>query len=88
MSVDGYLFLIIVYWLLISILSLEPECSTQLIFIVNYFQSEYFQDDIFPDTRVLWEPCLTSAEWFSGLDTQPKLVSLRPDDMKPRKPLR
>jgi len=27
---------------------------------------EYFQDDIFPDTKVTWEPALSAADWFSG----------------------
>jgi len=29
-------------------------------------QVEYFQDDIFPDTKVTWEPALSADSWFSG----------------------
>ena len=29
---------------------------------------EYFQDDLFPDTRVSWEPSLDSSEWFAGIN--------------------
>jgi len=27
---------------------------------------EFFQDDVFPDTKVTWEPALTATDWFSG----------------------
>jgi len=27
---------------------------------------EYFQDDVFPDTKVTWEPALSASSWFSG----------------------
>ncbi len=42
---------------------------------------EFFQDDLFPDTKVTWEPALTSSEWFSGIDKAPKKMSLKPSDM-------
>jgi len=29
-------------------------------------QVEFFQDDVFPDTKVTWEPALTATDWFSG----------------------
>jgi len=40
-------------------------------------KSEIFQDDLYPDTASN-EPVLTSAEWFSGKNGKPKLVSLAP----------
>ena len=46
------------------------------------FQAEYFQDDLFPDTKVTWKAIMTSSEWFSGLNRLSKQVSLRPADMK------
>lgn len=46
---------------------------------------EYFQDDLFPDTRVWWEPALTSDQWFTGKNGAQKRLSLRPADMKPCK---
>ena len=48
-------------------------------------QMEYFQDDLFPDTRVWWEPALTSDQWFTGKNGAQKRLSLRPADMKPCK---
>jgi len=29
-------------------------------------QVEFFQDDVFPDTKVTWEPALSATDWFSG----------------------
>ena len=46
---------------------------------------EYFQDDLFPDTRVSWEPSLDSSEWFAGINKEQKTMSLKPPDMKPCK---
>ena len=54
-------------------------------FPVYFLQTEYFQDDIFKDTRLLWEPTMTSAEWLSGVNRIPATVSLRPNNMKLRK---
>jgi len=49
-------------------------------------QTEYFQDDIFTDTRVWWEPALTSDQWFAGENGTQKTMSLRPDGMTPCMP--
>jgi len=43
---------------------------------------DYFQDDIFPETRVKWEPAVTAEEWFSGKDGVQSLISLQPEGMK------
>ena len=46
-------------------------------------QTEYFQDDVYPETRVTWEAALTSQEWLSGEDGVQSSLSLRPHDMEP-----
>ena len=43
---------------------------------------EYFQDDVYPETRVTWEEALTSQEWLAGEDGLQPSISLRPHDMK------
>ena len=48
------------------------------------WQMEYFQDDLFPDTLVTWEPTLSADEWLSGRDAQQQRVSLKPDGMTSR----
>ena len=45
-------------------------------------QMEYFQDDIYPETRVWWESALTCQEWLAGQDKMQPSLSLRPPDMK------
>lgn len=57
--------------------------------ILKYFerlphtQSELFQDDLFPLTRVTWSPTMTSDEWCSGAkDKKVKKISLQPDGME------
>lgn len=46
-------------------------------------QKEFFQDDLYPDTAVCWEPALTASAWLSGSDGQHKKMSLKPKDMTP-----
>lgn len=48
-----------------------------------YVQKEFFQDDLFTDTAVCWEPALTSSAWLSGSNGQHKKISLKPKDMTP-----
>ena len=45
---------------------------------------EYFQDDIFPETRVTWEAVLTAEEWLAGRDGAQPTLSLKPVDMESR----
>ncbi|XP_022327050.2 coronin-7-like [Crassostrea virginica] len=52
-------------------------------FTVPRVRLEYFQDDLFPDTRVTWKPTMTSKEWLAGTNKQPPTQSLRPKDMSP-----
>lgn len=46
------------------------------------FQSEYFQDDIFPRTRVTWKPTSSSEEWFKGCSKVPETFDLKPSEME------
>ena len=50
---------------------------------VHLFQMEYFQDDIYPDTRVTWQAALSAQEWLDGGDELQSSISLIPADMKP-----
>lgn len=46
-------------------------------------QKEFFQDDVFPDTAVSWEPVLSAKAWLGGANGQPRLLSLQPPGMTP-----
>ncbi|XP_053657843.1 coronin-7 [Anopheles marshallii] len=52
-----------------------------LSFKVPRIKSELFQDDLFPPTKVLWQPTLSGDEWFAGRDVTPTRISLKPDGM-------
>ncbi|XP_049299985.1 coronin-7 isoform X2 [Anopheles funestus] len=52
-----------------------------LSFKVPRIKSELFQDDLFPPTKVLWQPTLSGEEWFAGRDVTPTRISLKPDGM-------
>ncbi|CAI8046126.1 Coronin-7 [Geodia barretti] len=54
-----------------------------IFFKVPRTRTEYFQDDVYPETRVTWEAALTSQEWLSGEDGVQSSLSLRPHDMEP-----
>eukprot|EP00111_Clytia_hemisphaerica_P015915 TCONS_00047027-protein len=43
---------------------------------------EFFQDDLFPDAQVTWEPAMTGEQWLDGNTTQPTKISLQPKGMK------
>jgi len=45
-------------------------------------KSDIFQDDIYPDTNSP-EPALTSAQWVSGKNAEPKKISLAPGFVAP-----
>jgi hypothetical protein len=57
------------YWLEYSTLS----CITQ---------SDLFQDDLFPPTKVTWKPTMTSSQWFQGMDKLPPRLNLKPHGME------
>ncbi|KAJ7413178.1 coronin-7-like protein [Willisornis vidua] len=46
-------------------------------------RKEYFQDDLFPPTRIWWEPALGASAWLAGQDGQQRRASLCPPDMVP-----
>ncbi|XP_072171377.1 coronin-7-like [Diadema setosum] len=51
-------------------------------FTLPRVKKEYFQDDVFPDTTVTWEPLLSASDWFSGKDAEPRKICLCPEGMK------
>lgn len=46
-------------------------------------QKEFFQDDVYPDTAVWWEPALTASAWLAGMNSKHRKISLKPKDMTP-----
>ncbi|KAF4015547.1 hypothetical protein G4228_007150 [Cervus hanglu yarkandensis] len=58
--------------------SLEPVA-----FRLPRVRKEFFQDDVFPDTAVSWEPALSAEAWLGGANGQPRLLSLQPPGMTP-----
>nr|KAF6354610.1 coronin 7 [Myotis myotis] len=58
--------------------SLEPVA-----FRLPRVRKEFFQDDVFPDTAMSWEPVLSAKDWLGGANGQPQLLSLQPPDMTP-----
>uniref|UniRef100_A0AAX7T3U8 Coronin n=1 Tax=Astatotilapia calliptera TaxID=8154 RepID=A0AAX7T3U8_ASTCA len=52
-------------------------------FKVPRVKKEFFQDDVYSDTAVWWEPALTGSAWLSGSNDQHKKISLKPKDMTP-----
>lgn len=56
--------------------SIEP-----LSFTVPRIKLDLFQDDLFPATKVTWEPSVSANEWFSGAQRPVKRISLRPPGM-------
>ncbi|XP_064448540.1 coronin-7 isoform X3 [Mirounga angustirostris] len=58
--------------------SLEPVA-----FRLPRVRKEFFQDDVFPDTALSWEPVLSASAWLGGANGQPRLISLQPAGMTP-----
>ncbi|XP_070088420.1 coronin-7 isoform X2 [Equus caballus] len=58
--------------------SLEPVA-----FRLPRVRKEFFQDDVFPDTAITWEPVLSAKAWLEGANGQPRLLSLQPPGMTP-----
>ncbi|XP_037544478.1 coronin-7 [Nematolebias whitei] len=52
-------------------------------FRVPRVKKEFFQDDVYVDTAVWWEPALTASAWLSGSNGQHRKISLKPKDMTP-----
>ncbi|CAB4065105.1 CORO7 [Lepeophtheirus salmonis] len=51
-------------------------------FSVPRVKTAYFQDDLFPPTRILWEHTMSADEWLRGVKKDTPRISLKPDDMK------
>lgn len=56
--------------------SIEP-----LSFTVPRIKLDLFQDDLFPPTKVTWDPVMSGNEWFSGVQQPPKRINLCPPGM-------
>jgi coronin-7 len=61
-------------------LGLLVSVSEQLLL---HLQKEFFQDDVFPNTAMSWEPVLSAKAWLAGANGQPRLLSLQPPGMTP-----
>ncbi|XP_014681758.1 PREDICTED: coronin-7-like [Priapulus caudatus] len=58
--------------------SIEP-----MLFTVPRTQMQYFQDDLFPETRVWWEPLQTAEEWLGRGKQKPhRKINLQPPGSK------
>lgn len=49
--------------------------------MVSPFQTDFFQDDLFPPTRVTWSETISQTEWFANKDKRPLRISLQPEGM-------
>ncbi|MBN3287075.1 CORO7 protein, partial [Polyodon spathula] len=58
--------------------SIEP-----VVFRAPRVRKEYFQDDLFPETAVWWEPALSASAWLSRSNGQHRKISLQPKGMTP-----
>ncbi|KAM7371987.1 hypothetical protein PAMP_009187 [Pampus punctatissimus] len=64
-------------------LMLTKTAIEPVAFKVPRVKKEFFQDDLYPDTAVCWEPALTASAWLSGSNSQHRKISLKPNDMTP-----
>ncbi|XP_039632319.1 coronin-7 [Polypterus senegalus] len=58
--------------------SIEP-----VVFKVPRVKKEFFQDDIFPETSVWWQACLSGSAWLAGSNGEHRKMSLQPKNMTP-----
>ncbi|XP_063854302.1 coronin-7-like isoform X6 [Scylla paramamosain] len=65
----------------LKIIRLTSSVLEPLSFTVPRVKTEYFQDDLFPPTRVTWEAVMTSAEWFGGSNRPQHTLSLQPPNL-------
>ncbi|XP_077475005.1 coronin-7 [Stigmatopora argus] len=64
--------------LMLSKTAVEP-----VVFKVPRVKKEFFQDDLYPETAVSWEPASSATAWLRGDDAPHRKISLRPSDMAP-----
>jgi len=50
-------------------------------FSVPRVKTKFFQDDLFPPTKVTWHATMSAKEWFNGEDKTVERMSLQPEDM-------
>jgi coronin-7 len=62
-------------------IKLESSGAEEISFRVPRTRMEFFQDDIYPDTRDHSGAALTAEAWFGGEQAEPQLTSLCPPDM-------
>eukprot|EP00795_Rhopilema_esculentum_P000897 gene898-10652_t len=55
----------------------------QVSFTIPRVKKNFFQDDVFPPTRVKWQPSMSVDEWMGGANTPQERLDLRPSDMEP-----
>jgi coronin-7 len=65
-------------------LRLTNNTVEPLSFTVPRLKNELFQDDLFPPTRVLWQPSMGAQDWFAMKDKKAKRNSLQPEGMDSR----
>lgn len=53
-----------------------------LSFTVPRIKSELFQDDLFPPTRITWQPTVSASDWFAQKDKKVARISLQPEGME------
>ncbi|XP_042294442.1 coronin-7-like [Sceloporus undulatus] len=64
-------------------LRLRQSSMEPVAFRMPRVKKEFFQDDIFPPTKVWWEPALSATAWLGGSDGQHRKLPLQPKDMTP-----
>ncbi|XP_057672964.1 coronin-7-like isoform X3 [Corythoichthys intestinalis] len=64
-------------------LMLTKTTVEPVVFKVPRVKKEFFQDDLYPETSVCWEPALSASAWLDNADGQHRKISLRPSDMAP-----
>lgn len=65
------------------VLRLVGTVVEPIAFTVPRIKIEFFQDDLFPDSRVSWEPTMSAEEWLGGMNKNPKRISWMPEGMSP-----
>ncbi|KAG1667874.1 Coronin-7 [Nymphon striatum] len=63
-------------------LRLLPSSIEPMSFSVPRVKKEFFQNDLFPETRVTWEPSMSGTDWLAGKNGKACKISLKPPEMK------
>ncbi|XP_077983604.1 coronin-7-like [Glandiceps talaboti] len=62
-------------------LRLTKTTIEPVVFKVPRVKMEFFQDDLYPDTKVAWQPAMNACEWISGENKALETMSLKPNGM-------